>query len=187
MYGDGVGENADEINDVDDVQFQVQSQLMIGEECSKNDDPKGALAAFNKAISLDPSCDMAWFNRGVLLEAEQDARGARQAFQICLDINPNNAPATANIATLLERIGDDAAAYEMAVKALEFFPGHPMLLDVKSRCAESGLKMPLEAMPIQPPSQTFEEDEVEKAMAEEYARDKNDFKVEAIQTNMRIK
>ena len=28
----------------------------------------GALAAFNKAIALDPSCDMAWFNRGVLLK-----------------------------------------------------------------------------------------------------------------------
>ncbi|MCH1422940.1 MAG: tetratricopeptide repeat protein [Candidatus Poseidoniaceae archaeon] len=151
---------------LDTTENDVDYLLQLGEECSRKNDSKGALSAFNKAIALDPSCDMAWFNRGVLLEAEQDARGARQAFQICLDINPNNAPATANIATLLERIGDDAAAYEMAVKALEFFPGHPMLLDVKSRCAESGLKMPLEAMPIQTPSQRFEEDVVEKAMEE---------------------
>ena len=63
MYDDDAGEIADNVNNVDDVQIQVQSHLMIGEECSKNDDQKGALAAFNKAISLDPSCDMAWFQR----------------------------------------------------------------------------------------------------------------------------
>jgi tetratricopeptide (TPR) repeat protein len=118
-------------------EISVDFLLQLGEECSRKNDSKGALTAFNKAIALDPSCDMAWFNRGVLLEAEHDARGARQAFQICLDINPDNATATANIATLLERIGDDSAAYEMAVRALHFFPGHPLLLDVKQRCAES--------------------------------------------------
>ena len=63
MYDDDAGGIAEDVNSVDDIQIQVQSQLMIGEECSKNDDPKGALAAFNKAISLAPSCDMAWFNR----------------------------------------------------------------------------------------------------------------------------
>ena len=38
-----------------------------------------ALKCFNKAIALDPSNAMAWFNRGVLLEAEQDPKGAKQA------------------------------------------------------------------------------------------------------------
>ena len=163
-----------------DEENTVDFLLQLGEECSRKHDSKGALAAFNKAIALDPSCDMAWFNRGVLLEAEQDARGARQAFQICLDINPDNAPATANIATLLERIGDDAAAYEMAVKALKFFPGHPMLLDVKTRCAESGIKMPIEEMPIQEPTQTFNEVEVEKVMKETGVTDKEAVLAEAL-------
>jgi len=163
-------------NDENSVDFLLQ----LGEECSRKNDSKGALIAFNKAIALDPSCDMAWFNRGVLLEAEQDARGARQAFQICLDINPDNAPATANIATLLERIGDDAAAYEMAVRALNFFPGHPLLLDVKNRCAESGENLPIEAMPIQSPSQTYDDKHVAEVMKEVGVTDKEAVLAEAV-------
>ena len=66
-----------ELEDVEDPEEMVQVLLTVGEERSRRDDVKGALTAFNKAIALDPSCDMAWFNRGVLLEAQQDARGAR--------------------------------------------------------------------------------------------------------------
>jgi len=92
-----------EENPENSVDNQVDALLIMGEEASRSGDSKAALSAFNKAISLDPSSDMAWFNRGVLLEAQQDARGARQAFQICLDVNANHAPATANLCILLER------------------------------------------------------------------------------------
>jgi len=180
MYGDDVGENADEINDVDDVQFQVQSQLMIGEECSKNDDPKGALAAFNKAISLDPSCDMAWFNRGVLLEAQQDARGARQAFQICLDVNPNHAPATANLCILLERIGDESGAYEMSTRALDFYPGHPAIMEVRERCSGSETTKAMEEMTQVVTTDSFKEEDMNTAMEEMGVDDVNAVLEEAV-------
>ena len=52
----------------------VEFLLQLGEECSRKNDSNGALTAFNKAIALDPSCDMAWFNRGVLLEAAMRGR-----------------------------------------------------------------------------------------------------------------
>jgi len=120
-------------SDETEVDAQVRALIEEGEFKSRTNSPQEALVAFNKAIALDPSSDMAWFNRGVLLEAQQDARGARQAFQICLDLNPEHAPATANLAILYDRIGDESGAAAMARRGLEFFPGHPSLTDVLNR------------------------------------------------------
>lgn len=153
-------------DDTDDISSQVESLLISGEEASRAGDAKSALASFNKAISLDPSSDMAWFNRGVLLEAQQDARGARQAFQICLDVNPNHAPATANLCILLERIGDESGAYNMAVKALEFYPGHPTIVEVKDRCKGSIASKPIESMPQIEQIDQYEQSDVEKVVEE---------------------
>ena len=153
-------------DDTDDISSQVESLLISGEEASRAGDAKSALASFNKAISLDPSSDMAWFNRGVLLEAQQDARGARQAFQICLDVNPNHAPATANLCILLERIGDESGAYNMAVKALEFYPGHPTIVEVKDRCKGSVASKPIESMPQIEQIEQYEQSDVEKVVEE---------------------
>ena len=160
-YGETMQEN-----EVDDVASQVESLLISGEEASRSGDAKSALAAFNKAISLDPSSDMAWFNRGVLLEAQQDARGARQAFQICLDVNPNHAPATANLCILLERIGDEKGAFDMALKALEFYPGHPSIVEVKNRCEGSVVIKPIETMAQVEQIQTYEQEDVDTVLEE---------------------
>jgi len=160
-YGETMQEN-----ELDDVASQVESLLISGEEASRSGDAKSALAAFNKAISLDPSSDMAWFNRGVLLEAQQDARGARQAFQICLDVNPNHAPATANLCILLERIGDEKGAFEMALKALEFYPGHPSIVEVKNRCEGSVVIKPIETMAQVEQIQTYEQEDVDTVLEE---------------------
>tara|TARA_Y100000589_G_scaffold58888_2_gene49412 strand:- start:7019 stop:9181 length:2163 start_codon:yes stop_codon:yes gene_type:complete len=160
-YGETMQEN-----EIDDVVSQVESLLISGEEASRSGDAKSALAAFNKAISLDPSSDMAWFNRGVLLEAQQDARGARQAFQICLDVNPNHAPATANLCILLERIGDEKGAFDMALKALEFYPGHPSIVEVKNRCEGSVVIKPIETMAQVEQIQTYEQEDVDTVLEE---------------------
>ncbi len=104
-----------------------------GELLARQGAVEDALAAFNRAIALDPTCDMAWFNRGVLLEGNGDTVGARQSFAITLDINKNNGPAAANLAILLDRIGEVEEAAVWADNALQTYPGHAVLLDVLSR------------------------------------------------------
>ena len=160
--------NVQTTDDQSDLELheQVEAQLIIGEEYSRSGDSKSALAAFNKAISLDPACDMAWFNRGVLLESQQDARGARQAFQICLDVNPNHAPATANLCILLERIGDISGAYKMAIKALDFYPGHPSLTEVKQRCQGEQVSKSIETMQVIESSDSFSQEDMDVVMEE---------------------
>ena len=124
IHADIVAENEFE-NDT-----TVDDLVTEGEAAHRSGEHKAALIAFNKAIALDPSNSMAWFNRGVLLEAEQDPRGARQSFVICLDLDPNHGPALANLAVLLDRLGETDGAVEIAHRALQYFPGHPHLVKI---------------------------------------------------------
>ncbi len=164
----------------DDIEKQIESLLQQGEESSRDGDSKAALSAFNKAIALDPSSDMAWFNRGVLLEAQQDARGARQAFQICLDVNPNHAPATANLCILLERIGDLSGAYNMALKALEFYPGHPSIMEVKNKCEGSAQSKPIEHMKTVEVIEQYQQEDMDKVLSETGVTDVDSLLEEAV-------
>ena len=108
----------------------VADLVSEGEAAHRSGEHDAALKSFNKAIAMDPSNAMAWFNRGVLLEAEQDTRGARQSFVICLDLDPNHGPALANLAVLLDRLGETDGAVEIAHRALQYFPGHPHLMKI---------------------------------------------------------
>ena len=129
----------DEDNVVDDeLETTVTDIVNEGEAAHRSGDYDNALELFNKAIALDPSNAMAWFNRGVLLESKQDTKGAKQSFVICLDIDPNHGPALANLAVLLNRLGDNDGAVEIANRALEFFPGHPYLVNILEENKKAG-------------------------------------------------
>ena len=107
---------------------------------------------------------MAWYNRGVLLEGQRDAKGAKQSFTICLDLEPDHAPATANLAVLLERMGDAEGAGAMATRALTHYPDHPELLDIRRRCQTGQTVEP--DLPVQrpTPTATWEDEHLTKAM-----------------------
>jgi len=92
-----------------------------------------AILAFNRAIALDPSNHMAWFNRGVMNEALGDVDGALKAFRIALDNHSEHGATSANLAVLLERLGHLAEAGVHAQAGLIAFPGHPGLIDIVNR------------------------------------------------------
>ena len=48
---------------------------------------------------------------------------------ICLDLDPNHGPALANLAVLLDRLGDTDGALEIADRALNI-SGHPHLVKI---------------------------------------------------------
>ena len=150
--------------ETEEEDFDVDAIVAEGEVASRSGDHIVALEAFNRAIALDPSCAMAWFNRGVLLESKQDPRGAKQSFTICLDLNPDHGPALANLAILLERVGDEAGAYSIGKRALQHFPGHPTILSLITRC-ESAKESEVEIAPVMPDHQTsWEEKDLSTAM-----------------------
>ena len=142
----------------------VSDLLREGEALSRARDYVEALERFNRAIAMDPSSSMAWYNRGVLLEGQRDAKGAKQSFTICLDLDPDHAPATANLAVLLERMGDTDGAGAMATRALTHYPDHPELLDIRRRC-QSGTAVEPD-LPVQrpTPTATWEDEHLTKAM-----------------------
>lgn len=150
--------------ETEEEDIDVDAIVAEGEVASRSGDHLVALEAFNRAIALDPSCAMAWFNRGVLLEAKQDPRGAKQSFTICLDLNPDHGPALANLAILLERVGDEAGAYSIGKRALQHFPGHPTILSLITRC-ESAKESEVEIAPVMPDHQTsWQEKDLNTAM-----------------------
>ena len=142
----------------------VSDLLREGEALSRGRNYGEALDRFNRAIAMDPSSSMAWYNRGVLLEGQRDAKGAKQSFTICLDLEPDHAPATANLAVLLERMGDAEGAGAMATRALTHYPDHPELLDIRRRCQTGQTVEP--DLPVQrpTPTATWEDEHLTKAM-----------------------
>lgn len=155
--------NASGISEGPTLEDEVDELVVAGEAAHRNADHKSALSSFNRAIALDPSNAMAWFNRGVLLEAEQDSKGAKQSFVICLDLDPDHGPALANLAVLLDRIEDGSGAAEIASKALSHFPGHPSLIAILEKAKASGATIPATPQLLPHTDSNWQSQEIQRA------------------------
>jgi chemotaxis protein methyltransferase CheR len=63
---------------------QAAAMVAAGEAAAGAGDPAAAVAAFRKAVFLDPDRATAWFQFGVALEEVRDRRGARRAYAAAL-------------------------------------------------------------------------------------------------------
>lgn len=81
--------------------------------------PGEALAAYERAISLDPDHAEARVNLGRLLHERGDAAGAEAQYRAALSTRPGDATAAFNLGVALEDLGrlrDALAAYERALE-----------------------------------------------------------------------
>jgi tetratricopeptide (TPR) repeat protein len=84
-----------------------------------------AIAAFDRALALNPDFAPAWFNRGCALEPVGELVAARAAYERALQIDPHHPEAAAHLARLATRRADFASARTLAEQALALRPGQP--------------------------------------------------------------
>ncbi|MAT49413.1 MAG: hypothetical protein CMA27_06235 [Euryarchaeota archaeon] len=134
----------EEVSSVDDKEEPNPVELIAeGEFLFRKGKYAESLRVFNHVISLDPSQNLAWFNRGVLLETKGDLKGAKQSFEIALDLDSSFAPAAANLAVLLDRLGNYSEATKWALTAMSTFDGHPLLKAIVDKSSGAVQKSPV--------------------------------------------
>lgn len=52
--------------------------------------PDEALKAYEKAIELEPDCDLAWFNRACLYSVKGDKEKALSSLEKAIELDPRN-------------------------------------------------------------------------------------------------
>ena len=62
----------------------------------------GAVESYSKAIDIDASSASAWYGMGVMQAKRGNTADAVAAFDRALELNPDHAPTSANLAVLLE-------------------------------------------------------------------------------------
>ena len=102
-----------------------------GEALAAAGKPSEASEKFRNAIALDPTNADCWFNLGVVQEQMGNADESIKSFQVALVHKSNHGPAMANLAVLMDAVGDNDAS-KMANMALEYFPGHPVLIQISN-------------------------------------------------------
>ena len=80
-------------------------------------DLMGAVESYGKAIDIDAKSASAWYGMGVMQAKRGNTADAVAAFDQALDLNPDHAPTSANLAVLLEG-SDSVRASKLARRAL---------------------------------------------------------------------
>lgn len=93
--------------------------LRSGKEKMSNNDLKGALDDFSKAIEYNPALDQAWYHRANTKYNLNDKQGALEDYNECIRVSPDFAEAYANRASLKYEQGDHSGACADWKKAIQ--------------------------------------------------------------------
>ncbi|WP_293128288.1 tetratricopeptide repeat protein [Microcoleus sp. bin38.metabat.b11b12b14.051] len=93
-----------------------------GEDKYQKGDYQGAIAAFDRAIQLNPNYAPAYSNRGLARHKLGDKQGAIQDYNQALNINPNLAVAYSNRGAARSDLGDKQGAIQDYNQALKIDP-----------------------------------------------------------------
>src|SRR5262249_4063650 len=127
-------------------------------------DLDGAMAAYKKAIALDPKSALAHYNFGTALYTKGDLAGATAAFNKAIALDPKDALAHYNLGTALYAKQDLAGAIAAFKQAIALDPklaqahiGLGQALLSKGRFAEArtATRKALQPLPPAPPPRNF--------------------------------
>ena len=94
--------------------------------------PSEASEKFRNAIALDPTNADCWFQSRVVQEQMGNADESIKSFQVALVHKSNHGPAMANLAVLMDAVGDNDASKMANMALIEYFPGHPVLIQISN-------------------------------------------------------
>ncbi|KAF1692539.1 transglutaminase [Pseudoxanthomonas jiangsuensis] len=124
---------------VSDTRAMAHYHNNRGAELLAAGDEAAALAALRASLADDAGFVAAWNNLGVLLQRQEDLRGAEQAFLTALDLRPFYGAALSNLVALYRRSGQDGKARSYArrqERVQRNDPFHQFMLAV--RCENGG-------------------------------------------------
>ncbi len=134
-------------------------QNLYGQALFEFGDPKGAMAAFQKAVACDKNNPAFRFNLGLAAYVERDFATATEQFQSCAILDPRNVPAWLFLGATYLQLNKLDEAYRATSNARELDPNNPDALSNlaviscrrgRPRDAETWLNHALRAAPNSP-------------------------------------
>jgi len=108
-----------------DPKQRVQSYFFHGQVLMVQGDAAGALAAFQKALQIDPKHPTTLYFRAGIFEAQHKYAEASRDLQVLLSIDPKNVVVLVKLAEIAARQNQDSAVRDFLARAMKFEPKNP--------------------------------------------------------------
>jgi tetratricopeptide (TPR) repeat protein len=138
----------------------VHAHVLLANSLAGLKDAEGAVAAFEKAVSLDPNRSSTYSELGSVQLVSGNHEAAKKAFLKAVEIDPKSANAHMSLSNFLWATGDLAAAEKEIRTALSLDPKHVvanramamyLMINGKAAEAEPHLKIVADATPAPEP------------------------------------